>query len=66
MSTGYGTSSERVNQDGKVSWNNYDGTKSSHDIQATQMNSKDTTTNDHTFYNTKSGVMGVAGGNRDR
>ncbi len=52
------TSSSRVSSDGKVSWNNYDGTKESHDVQATQMNVKEG--GDHYFYNTKTGVQGVA------
>ena len=60
------TSSERVSKDGKVSWSNYDGTKQSHDVNATQMNVKDTSTGDHTFYNPKSGRMGVALGDAER
>lgn len=46
-------------------WNNYSGTKESHDVHVNQMNSKDTEGN-HTFYNPNTGVMGVAGGNRDK
>lgn len=67
MSKDYGTtSSARVVSEGKVSWNNHEGSKDSHEVQVTQMNVKDINTGDHTFYNAKSGVMGVAGGNRDR
>lgn len=58
------TSSKRVVSDGRVSWGNYNGTKDSHDVQVDQMNYKDTSTGDHTFYNPKSGAQGVAGGNR--
>ena len=47
------------------SWNNYTGTKVSHDVQADQLNSKDYSGN-HTFYSPKSGRQGVAGGNRDK
>lgn len=61
-STSAGT---RRNDSKGVSWNNYQGTKTSHDVRVDQMNfkSKD---NDHTFYSPKSGKQGVAGGNRDR
>ncbi len=52
------TSSKRVSSDGKVSWNNYEGSKKSHDVQATQMNVKEN--GDHYFYNTQTGVQGVA------
>lgn len=52
------TSSKRVSSEGKVSWNNYEGTKESHDIQATQMNVKEN--GDHYFYNTQTGVQGTA------
>lgn len=52
------TSSKRVSSDGKVSWNNYEGSKESHDVQATQMNVKEN--GDHYFYNTQTGVQGVA------
>ncbi len=52
------TSSKRVSSDGKVSWNNYDGSKQSHDIQATQLNMKEN--GDHYFYNTRTGVQGAA------
>lgn len=55
----------RVHDDTGVSWNNYEGTKHSHDIQATQLNSKDLEGN-HTFYNTRTGAQGQAGGNRDK
>ena len=52
------TSSKRVSSEGKVSWNNYEGTKESHDVQATQMNVKEN--GDHYFYNTRTGVSGAA------
>lgn len=60
------TSSDRIVKEGKVSWNNYPGTKESRDIVATQMNVKDTETGDHTFYSPSSGRSGVAGGNRGK
>lgn len=60
------TSSKRVSKDGKVSWNNHEGTKQSHEVNVTQMNVKDTKTGDHTFYNPKSGKMGVALGGAER
>lgn len=60
------TSSSRISSGGKVSWNNYSGSKESHDVAVTQMNVKDTETGDHTFYSPASGRMGVAGGNRDK
>ena len=60
------TSSSRVSNDGKVSWNNYEGTKQSHEVNATQMNVKDIESGDHTFYNPKSGKMGVALGGAER
>lgn len=60
------TSSQRVSSDGKVSWNNYEGTKQSHEVNASQMNVKDVESGDHTFYNTKSGKMGVALGGAER
>lgn len=59
------TSTGRMCKDGVVTWNNHEGTKASHEVNVTQMNSKNVNTGDHTFYNQKSGVMGVAGGNRD-
>ncbi len=62
----HGTAGDsRVHDSDGVSWNNYSGTKSSHDIEANQFNSKDMDGN-HTFYSPKSGVQGQAGGNRDR
>ena len=48
-----------------VSWTNYSGVKRSHDVRANQMNSKDSQGN-HSFYNPNTGVMGQAGGNRDK
>lgn len=50
------------------SWATYEGTKDSHEVQATQMNSKDYDGKygSHTFYNTKTGAQGVAGPNADR
>lgn len=60
------TSSTRVKSGDKVLWNNFQGTKDSHDLAATQMNIKDTKTQEHTYYSPASGPMGVAGGNRDR
>ncbi len=60
------TSSKRVVKDGKVYWNNVAGTKQSQDVNVTQMNVKDLKTGEHMFYNPKSGVQGVAGGNRDK
>lgn len=60
------TSSKRVVKDGKVSWNNHEGTKESHEVNATQMNVKDIKSGDHTFYNPKSGKMGVALGEAER
>lgn len=60
------TSSSRTNVDGKISWNNYDGTKGSHDVNVTQMNVKDSKTGDHMFYNPKQGRQGVALGGAER
>ena len=60
------TSSPRIVQDEKVSWNQYDGSKKSHDVNVTQMNSKDIETGDHTFYNPKQGRSGVALGGAER
>ena len=54
----------RINNNDSVGWNNYSGTKGSHDTQVNQYNVKDRDGN-HTFYSPKSGRMGVAGGNRD-
>ena len=59
------TSSERVVKDGKVSWNQYDGTKESHDVNVTQMNIK-SSDGTHSFYNSKQGREGVAGPNAER
>ena len=55
----------RVHDSSGVSWNNYSGTKQSHDGQANQLNSKDRDGN-HQFYNTRTGIEGEAGGNRNR
>ena len=61
------TSSDRIVKNGSVSWNNYEGNKGSHNIQATQMNVKDISTGDHKWYNTQSGKSGVAlGTERER
>ena len=48
-----------------VSWTNYSGTKGSHDVNANQINSKNSN-GDHTFYSPKTGVQGWAGGNRKK
>lgn len=55
----------RVHDSTGVSWDNYSGTKSSHDVQANQLNSKDMDGN-HSFYSPKTGVQGQAGGNRNK
>ena len=60
------TSTARMAKDGKVTWNNHEGTKASHEVNATQMNSKDISTGDHRFYNTKTGVSGIALGGAER
>ena len=60
------TSSKRENKGGKISWNQYQGSKDSREIQVTQMNIKDTKTGDHYFYNTKQGRSGVALGGAER
>ena len=60
------TSSQRVVKDGVVTWNNHQGTKQNHEVNATQMNSKNIETGDHTFYNTKTGRSGVALGGAER
>lgn len=65
MTSDHTTSSERHTDNTGVSWQNYEGTKVSRDVQATQFNSKDKDGN-HTFYNTKTGVQGQAGGNRNK
>ncbi len=60
------TSSKRTNENGKVAWNTYDGTKKSRDINVTQMNIKNTKTGDHAYYNPKQGRQGVALGGAER
>ena len=45
------------------SWTNYDGTRASHDSQATQINSK-TNDGEHSWYCPKSGKQGWSGSNR--
>ena len=59
-STTHGNSNSR---DGNISsWNNYDGMKDSHDVQATQMNEKNLQTGEHIYYNTKLGREGATVG----
>lgn len=59
-----GTSSKRVVSEGKVSWNNYEGSKESHEVNATQQNLK---LPDGThIYVTKEGKTGAALGNAER
>lgn len=50
----------KLNKDGVVSWNNYQGSKESHDVEVTQMNMKDTDSGDHIYYNPKTGKEGAA------
>ena len=64
--SGQTTSSKRVNQDGKTSWNQYQGSKDSREVQVTQINIKDNKTGDHYFYNAKQGRSGVALGGAER
>ena len=65
MVSDHHTSDSRFSDSKGVSWSNFDGTKKSHDVNATQLNSKDRD-GSHAFYNTKSGVQGVAGPNAER
>lgn len=62
------TSSKRINQDDKTSWNQYSGSKQSHDVNVNQMNIKDNKTGDHYFYNPKqgNGRSGVCFGDAER
>lgn len=59
------TSDNRKGDSSGVIWTNYQGLKGSREVQATQVNFKDSEDN-HFFYNTKTGVQGMAGGNRDK
>lgn len=53
------TSSDRYKDEEGISWSNYQGTKDSHDVNATQLNSK-TYDGAHTFYSPASGRQGAA------
>ena len=53
------TSSKRFVDEKGVSWSNYQGTKTSRDVNATQLNSK-TKDGMHTFYSPASGKQGAA------
>lgn len=53
------TSSKRFTDKEGVSWSNYQGTKESREVNATQLNSK-TKDGMHTFYVPASGKQGVA------
>lgn len=59
------TSSKRYKDDNGVSWSNYSGVKNSHDVAATQLNSK-TRDGMHTFYSPASGKQGAAFDERKR
>lgn len=52
------TSSERFVGSNGVSWSQYSGTKYSHDVAASQMNSKQN--GEHIFYSPASGKQGAA------
>ena len=56
-----GNSSKRTSSEGKVSWQNY-GQNSQGENITTQMNVKDTSTGDHTWYKPLTGEQGVAVG----
>ena len=53
------TSSKRFKDEKGVSWSNYQGTKESREVKATQLNSK-TKDGMHTFYSPASGRQGAA------
>ena len=59
------TSDNRTGDSSGVTWGNYDGNKGNRDVQVTQVNYKNAD-GDHYFYNPKTGVQGMAGGNRDK
>lgn len=53
------TSSKRYKDTDGICWSNYQGTKESRDVNATQLNSK-TKDGMHTFYSPASGRQGAA------
>lgn len=59
------TSSRRSKDDDGICWTNYQGLKETHEIEATQFNSK-TFDGEHTWYNIKTGMQGVAFEERKR
>ena len=65
MSSQTTAGNSRIGNSTGTVWNNYSGSKHSHNIQANQINFKNSS-GDHYFYNTQTGVQGMAGGNRNK